>query len=82
MPHNHSFDFVLWPKLRDIAVQTTTMQERLEWLFDYSTYVRCDWPRPIEEALCKDSIAGFDVLTDAAKVQHHGHLSLMGLSLI
>jgi hypothetical protein len=41
--------------------------------------VRCDWPHPIEEALCKDSIAGFDVLTDAAKVQHHGHLSLMGL---
>ncbi|KAF3052549.1 hypothetical protein E8E11_004299 [Didymella keratinophila] len=67
VPHNHSFDFVLWPKLRDIAVQTTAMQERLEWLFDYSTYVRCDWAHTVEEALCKDPIAGFDVLTDAAK---------------
>lgn len=77
MPHNHSFDFVLWPKLRDIAVQMTTMQERLEWLFDYSTHVRCDWPGTIEEAMCKDPTMGFDVLTNAAKVRCHSHALLL-----
>lgn len=45
-----------------------TMQEKLEWLFDYSTYVRCDWPHTIEEALCKHSTMGHDVLTETAKV--------------
>jgi hypothetical protein len=45
------------------------MHEKLDWLFDYATYVRCDWPHTIEEALCKDSITGHDMLTKAAKVQ-------------
>jgi hypothetical protein len=54
------------------------MQERLEWLFDYSTYVRCDWPHTIKEALCKDPVTDFDVLTNAAKVHCHGHRSLNG----
>lgn len=49
------------------------MQEKLEWLFDYSTHVRCEWPHTIEEALCKDPVTGYDVLTEAAKVRIHRH---------
>lgn len=45
------------------------MQEKLEWLFELSTSIRCEWPYNIAEALCKDSITGEVVLTDSAKVR-------------
>ncbi|KAJ4990508.1 C6 transcription factor [Stagonosporopsis vannaccii] len=69
VPHSHSMDFLLWPMLRDLAVQRTTMQEKLEWLFVLCTSVRCEWPLPLEEALCMDSTTGEAVFTDAAKAQ-------------
>ncbi|KAF2992964.1 hypothetical protein E8E13_000891 [Curvularia kusanoi] len=69
LPHMYMMDFVIWPKLRELAVSTPPMQEKMDWLVDVSTHVRCYWPFGIEKATCKDAETGLTVLTVQAKKQ-------------
>ncbi|CAN9443880.1 unnamed protein product [Alternaria alternata] len=68
VPHMHLLDFLVWPKLRDIAVQSTALQENMEWMVEQTATVCCHWPHTIEEALHKDEVTGREALTIAAKV--------------
>ncbi|CAN9426368.1 unnamed protein product, partial [Alternaria alternata] len=67
VPHMHLLDFLVWPKLRDIAVQSTALQENMEWMVEQTATVCCHWPHTIEEALHKDEVTGREALTIAAK---------------
>lgn len=67
-PHISMADFVLWPDFRDLVVQLPHLQERMAWLADMSTFIRCDWPYELEDALRKDPVSGNVDLSDLAKV--------------
>jgi hypothetical protein len=61
-------DFVIWPKLREFAVSTPPMQEKMEWLLDLFTHIQCQWPFTTKEALYKDVKTGQTILSNHAKV--------------
>ncbi|KAJ4985633.1 bZIP transcription factor [Stagonosporopsis vannaccii] len=67
VPHIPVLDFVIWPKLREFAVSTPLMQEKLDWLIDLSTHIQCQWPFTLEKATCKDKETGHTSLTDQAQ---------------
>ncbi|CAN9297000.1 unnamed protein product [Alternaria alternata] len=60
-------DFLVWPKLRDIAVQSTALQENMDWMVEQTATVCCHWPHTIKEALHKDEVTAQQALTIAAK---------------
>lgn len=64
----HFLDFIVWPKLRDFAVQSSALQEDMEWMVELANTIRCHWPHAIEDAIQKDPKTGQDALTDFAKV--------------
>jgi len=61
-------DFIIWPKLREFAISTPPMQEKMDWLMDLSTHIKCQWPFALEEAIYKHQETGHDALTDRAQV--------------
>ncbi|KAF2123537.1 hypothetical protein P153DRAFT_380035 [Dothidotthia symphoricarpi CBS 119687] len=67
MPHITILDFVLWPAFRELAAQIPAMQQRMEWLMDYSINLHCDWSFPVEEAFRIDEVTGRLDLCDLAK---------------
>jgi hypothetical protein len=73
MPHISSLDFVLWPALREFAVQIPEMQEHMEYLVDICINVRCDWFFASEEAFYQCPETGMLDLCELAKVSvlHH-----------
>ncbi|KAG5656822.1 hypothetical protein KAF25_010375 [Fusarium avenaceum] len=56
-PHISMADFVLWPAFRDLVVQLPQLQERMAWLADMSTFIRCEWPYELEHALHRDPVS-------------------------
>jgi hypothetical protein len=68
MPHMHFFDFLIWPSIRDNAVQTLPLQEHLDWLLDLCDNIVCTWPFPLEDATFEDPWTEQHDLTDLAKV--------------
>ncbi|KAM0468116.1 hypothetical protein ACHAP7_011185 [Fusarium lateritium] len=67
-PHISMADFVLWPAFRDLVVQLPQLQERMAWLADMSTFIRCEWPYELEHALHRDPVSGSVDLSNLAKV--------------
>jgi hypothetical protein len=67
-PHISMADFVLWPAFRDLVVQFPQLQERMAWLADMSTFIKCEWPYELEHALHRDPVSGNVDLSDLAKV--------------
>ena len=63
-------DYVPWPAFRELAVQIPAMQERMEWLMDMSSTLRCDWSFPIGEPIQKSEETGLPDLCPSAKVCH------------
>jgi hypothetical protein len=68
MPHISVLDFVPWPAFREYAVQILEMQERMGWLLDMSSNIRCDWYFELEECFRRDDETGMLDLCDLAKV--------------
>ena len=61
-------DFVIWPKLREFAISTPPMQEKMEWLMDLSIHIQCQWPFTVKEAFREDVKTRQPTLSNLAKV--------------
>lgn len=70
VPHAELFDFLIWPKLRDYAVTSSSMRSNLEWLMEMFLTLTCVWPGMAREALLRNSGTGDIDLTDIAKVRN------------
>lgn len=67
MPHMHFLDFLIWPTMRDFAVQLPTLQEYTDWMADLCDNIQCHWPFPLEDATFDNARVGKYDLTDLAK---------------
>ena len=68
MPHISILDFIPWPAFRELAVQLPAMQERMMWLINMMTTIRCDWSHTTEESLCQNKETGLVDLCSLGKV--------------
>lgn len=69
MPHINMLDIIPWPAFRELAVQIPAMQERMEWLVDFSNTLHCDWSFSAQEALRRVDETSLLDLCDLAKVR-------------
>lgn len=69
-PHPRVFDFLAQPNLRDLMCQKDEPDVR--WLSEGAATIRCEWPRPLHEALSVNAITGEIELSTDAKVSALG----------
>lgn len=66
VPHARTFDFLVQPALRDLMCRNEAPDVR--WLTDGMATIRCQWPKTLDYALCRDGWTAEIDLNPVAKV--------------
>lgn len=70
IPHAQAWDFLVWPAFRSLLAERPDLGfVNLSWALDMSLSIAFNWPKSVEEGLCRSPITGqLDLSPDAKEL--------------